>query len=123
MRNEDVEDEDDEVGTEQEPALQYYGCLRCGAVTLSANVGGHRDADTRETLCSGELKKYPERFNRFVDDMNEEGLKVEHYNGRCYFSGPAVRVDQYGDPDDVIRATKVKIQRDSMGLGQILYPR
>lgn len=120
----DEQDEDDDaVGTEQEPALQYYGCVLCSAVTLSAKVGDHRDADDREKLCHGELKKYADRYNRFVADMQEEGFKVEHYAGRCYYNGPAVRVDQYEDPDDVVRATKVKIQRDSMGLGKILYPR
>ena len=124
MRNSDqIEDEDDEDETEKEPPMQYYGCVLCGAVTLSEKVGGHKDADDREKTCDGELKKYPERYNRFVDDMKEEGFKVEHYSGRCYYNGPAVRVREYDDPDDVIRATKVGIQRDSMGLGQILYPR
>jgi hypothetical protein len=123
MRNEDAEDEDESEEEEKEAPPQYYGCVLCGAVTLCEKVGVHKDADDRAKSCDGELKKYPERYNRFVEDMNEEGLKVEHYSGRSYFNGPAVRIGQYEDEDEVIRATKVKLQRDSMGLGMILYPR
>lgn len=119
MRNEDVEEDED---GEKEPPQQYYGCVLCGAVTLNSKVG-HADKDDRTQKCEGELVKYPERFNRFVEDVQEEGLKVEHYNGRFYFKGPAVRVGEYEDKDDVIRATKVKVQQDSMGLGCIVYPR
>lgn len=120
---EEDEDEIDEDEEEKDPPQQYYGCVLCGAVTTASKVGGHRDRDERDKLCDGELLKYAERFNRFVEDMLEEGLKVEHYSGRFYFNGPAVRIGQYDDEDEVIRATKVKVQRDSMGLGMILYPR
>jgi hypothetical protein len=113
----------DDVVEHDEPD-QAYGCALCGAVTYNDNVGGHKDSDDRTVICaSKEFVKYPARYNQFVLDMEEAGFKTEHYNGRCYYKGPAVRVDQYEDPDEVVRATKVKIQRDSMGLGQILYPR
>lgn len=121
MRDED--DEEDEDATEKEPPQQYYGCVLCGDVTMNPKVGSHKDRDDREKTCDGELLKYAERYNRFVEDMHEEGIKTEHYAGRFYFNGPAVRIGQYEDEDDVIRATKVKTQRDSMGLGCIVYPR
>lgn len=63
--------------------------------------------------------------NQFVEDMKRAGIEVEHYYGRFYWTGPAVRTDETGWPksQDVYRATRVSLQRDSMGLGFILYPR
>lgn len=61
---------------------------------------------------------------QFVNDMEDEGIEVEHYHGRFYWEGPAVRTDRNGWPtlQDVIRATSVKVQWDSLGLDQIVYP-
>lgn len=56
--------------------------------------------------------------NQFVADMEDAGFEVEHYRGRNFWTGPAVR----GEMQDVARATKVRIQTDSMGLGVICYP-
>ena len=60
-----------------------------------------------------------ERYNRFVRDMLEANLEPYHYRGRFFYEGPAVNVD---DTQDAIRATKVKVQTDNMGLGFVVYP-
>ncbi len=57
---------------------------------------------------------------RFVEDMEEAGLEVEHYEGRFFWKGPAVRVDGL---QDALGATKVRCQWDNMGLGWVVYPR
>ena len=57
---------------------------------------------------------------RFVKDMEKAGLKVEHYRGRNFWVGPAVRVDAQ---QDVLSETKVKCQWDNMGKGWIVYPK
>jgi len=56
---------------------------------------------------------------QFVSDMEEAGLEVEHYRGRFFWEGPAVRVDFL---QDALSETKVRCQHDSMGLGFIVYP-
>lgn len=56
---------------------------------------------------------------QFVEDMEAAGLEVEHYHGRFFWQGPAVRVD---DLQDAMRHTSVKLQYDNMGLGWIVYP-
>ena len=57
---------------------------------------------------------------RFCDDMAEAGFEVEHYNGRYFWEGPAVRCDNI---QDVLLNTKVKCQWDNMGRGWIVYPK
>lgn len=61
--------------------------------------------------------------NRFVRDMEAAGFRVEHYRGRMFWEGPAVRTTEDYDEDDIVRATEVPLQRDDMGLGAIRYPR
>ena len=56
----------------------------------------------------------------FIEDMEEAGLEVEHYRGRFFWEGPAVRVD---DLQDALGVTKVRCQWDNMGRGWIVYPR
>ena len=56
---------------------------------------------------------------RFVRDMQEIGLKVEHYQGRHFWKGPSVTVK---DINDVITNTRVKCQWDNMGLDFVVYP-
>lgn len=56
---------------------------------------------------------------QFVEDMENAGLQVEHYSGRYFWEGPAVRVD---DLQDAMSETKVRVQYDNMGLGYIVYP-
>lgn len=60
-------------------------------------------------------------LEQFVKDMNEAGYEVKHYEGRSFWQGPAVRIDA-DEEQDVIRATKVRLQSDSMGRGLIMYP-
>ena len=65
-------------------------------------------------------------YVKFVKDMQKAGFVVEHYCGRWFYRGPAVRTDVENgiDEQDVIRATRVKIQRDTMGrYDTIIYPR
>lgn len=65
--------------------------------------------------------KYDNRdCNRFVSDMAKAGLTTEHYNGRFFWEGPAVRVKSI---QDAISSTKVSCQWDQMGLGYIVYPK
>jgi len=59
-------------------------------------------------------------FERFVRECREAGLEVEHYEGRFFYTGPAVRTK---DVQEVIRATRVKVQWDNLGLGYIVYPK
>lgn len=58
--------------------------------------------------------------NKFVEDMEEAGLKVEHYHGRYFWEGPSVVVK---DLQDVLSNTKVKCQWDNMGLDHVVYPK
>jgi hypothetical protein len=74
----------------------------------------------RECHSDG-LPEYTDpHYKQFVQDMQDTGLEVEHYNGRNFYEGPAVRCD---DLQDVLSNTKVKCQWDSCGLGNIVYPR
>ena len=61
---------------------------------------------------------------KFVEDMDEAGIEYEHYHGRFFWEGPAVSTDEDGWPtmQDVIRATTVKVQWDSLGRDLIVYP-
>jgi hypothetical protein len=56
---------------------------------------------------------------RFVKTMRKNGLKVQHYNGRFFWEGPAVVVRSI---QDALSLTRVKCQWDSMGLDYIVYP-
>ena len=47
-------------------------------------------------------------------------LPVKHYDGRFYWSGPSVIVD---DLQDVLGATKVKCVWDELGSQFVVYPR
>jgi hypothetical protein len=57
---------------------------------------------------------------KFVFDMEKAGLTVEHYHGRFFWEGPAVRVD---DLQDAMSETRVRVQYDNMGMGWIVYPK
>jgi hypothetical protein len=57
---------------------------------------------------------------RFMRDMHRCGLRMRPYNGRFYWSGPAVSAE---DVQEVLSETKVKCQFDQLGLGVIVYPR
>jgi len=60
-----------------------------------------------------------ERYKNFCDDMENAGLELRHYDGRYYYHGPAVVVDNI---QDALSKTKVPCQWDNMGLDYIVYP-
>jgi hypothetical protein len=62
---------------------------------------------------------YNDDARRFVKDMEKAGLTPYHYNGRFFYSGPAVNVDSL---QDALSHTKVKCQWDDMGKGFVVYP-
>lgn len=66
-----------------------------------------------------------EKYQQFVEDMEESGIEWEDYHGRFMYHGPAVRTDENNWPalQDVIRATKVKLQWDNLAFDWIVYPR
>lgn len=67
--------------------------------------------------------KYDNKIcNKFVRDMTRAGREVRHYHGRYYWEGPSVSCDA-GEYESVVRDTTVKLQRDNLGLGWIVYPR
>ena len=69
------------------------------------------------------ITKYDnEACNKFVRDMTKAGYDVRHYRGRWFWEGPAVAVDSPQDGQSVIRATRVMLQSDALGLGVIYYP-
>ena len=77
--------------------------------------------------CGGDGVTYTyddPRYLKFVEDMRENGIPVQHYNGRWYYSGPAAVTNRHEDIDlqDIMRATQVRLQTDSMGLETIVYP-
>ncbi len=59
-------------------------------------------------------------YQRFAGDMEAAGLALCHYEGRNFYRGPAVAVD---DIQDALSHTEVKCQWDHLGLGYIVYPR
>lgn len=69
----------------------------------------------------GDLPEYTEGSDaaKFVEDMRLAMLPVEHYHGRFWWEGPAVRVD---DLQTAMMETRVPVQWDSMGMGYIVYP-
>ena len=72
-----------------------------------------------------ENDKENDKYEQFVKDMEKAGIEYDgEYNGRFFYHGPAVRTNEKGFPtrQDVIRATKVILQWDNMGLDFIVYP-
>lgn len=63
-----------------------------------------------------------ERYIQFVKDMIEAGLEPFHYEGRFFYSGPAVTTNEEFDRQAVYRATKVHLRTDNMGLEYVMYP-
>ena len=73
----------------------------------------------------GEIGIDEDVYEQFVEDMENAGIEYDgEYNGRLFYHGPAVRTNEKGFPtrQDVIRATKVKLQWDNLGLDFIIYP-
>lgn len=66
-----------------------------------------------------------DKYERFVKDMEKAEIDYDgSYMGRFFYHGPAVRTNEKGFPtlQDVIRATKVKLQWDNLGFDFIIYP-
>ena len=61
------------------------------------------------------------KSNQVVDEVQDVWL-VEAYAGRFYWFGPAVRADDERELQEIIRATEVEVQWDSLGEGYIVYP-
>ncbi len=59
-------------------------------------------------------------YEKFTEVMKGAGLEVEHYEGRNFYKGPAVRVD---DLETVLSVKgSIRVQWDNMGKGWIVYP-
>ncbi len=64
-----------------------------------------------------------ETMDTFARDMAKVGHEVEAYQGRWFYDGPAVFIEDT-QLQDVIRATSVQLQWDELGkTGLIVYPR
>jgi hypothetical protein len=123
--NENEDEIEDKNGTPT-----HYRCKECKGLMIDVTVPD--DQKNTITLWCNRCKqgrcvwKNP-RFQKFQDDMVKAGFNVRPYHGRFFYHGPAVETGgRSGDNpelDDVIRATKVKVQWDELGLGQIVYPR
>lgn len=83
-------------------------------------------------IVSAEDVSFPEedndkdRYEQFIEDMEMAGIEYDgEYHGRFFYGGPAVRTNENGFPklQDVIRATKIKVQWDNLGLDFVVYPR
>jgi hypothetical protein len=61
-------------------------------------------------------------IRRFMRDMKRAGYKMQWYQGRFWWNGPAVETGNGVDLQDILGATKVKCQWDNMGLDLIVYP-
>jgi hypothetical protein len=60
--------------------------------------------------------------NAFVRDMQRAGYAPRHYRGRHHWQGPAVEVKDLAEWFDVTGLTDVRLQRDDMGKGYVVYP-
>ena len=65
-----------------------------------------------------------DKYEQFIEDMEEAGIEYEEYNGRFFYHGPAVRTNENGFPtlQDVIKTTEVRLQWDNLGSDFIVYP-
>ena len=64
-------------------------------------------------------------YEQFRKDMEKAGYEVNEYRGRNFYDGPAVSTSRRDDISlqDIMSATKVKIQYDNLGLDYIVYPK
>jgi hypothetical protein len=64
-----------------------------------------------------------ERYTQFEQEAEQAGYQVEEYRGRYFYVGPAVFIEAE-ELQDLIRATTMPLQWDSMGKsGLIVYPK
>lgn len=64
-------------------------------------------------------EKKKEDVCRFMRDMKRAEIKLSYYEGRNFWCGPAVKVD---DIQAALSSTKIQCQWDRMGHGYIVYP-
>jgi hypothetical protein len=77
------------------------------------------------------LENESPRQKQFREDMEEAGIKLTNYSGRGMFGKETYAVacggSRYGyenyapSEQDVYQATKVRLSKDSLGLGTVLY--
>lgn len=80
----------------------------------------HSEQKVMTTLNKFDIEYPQAHFNQFVQDMENAGLEVRHYEGRFFFRGPAVVVDKIFD---AMSRTKIESQWGHLGLQYIVYPR
>lgn len=56
---------------------------------------------------------------RFMRDMKKAGIKIEFYQGRNFYHGPAAIVDSI---QSVLSNTKVRCRYDNMGHRFVVHP-
>ncbi|MEG4087892.1 hypothetical protein, partial [Microcoleus sp. Pol12B4] len=84
-------------------------------------LGGCNSQPMPGSAVRGITNRYfhPEH-RQFCLDMAAAQLRVKHYDGRFYWSGPSAIV---GDLQDVLGATKVKCVWDELDSRFVVYPR
>jgi hypothetical protein len=86
-----------------------------------AVLGGNSPGPLQGSAVMGIANRYSEPEHRqFCLDTAAAQLPVKHYDGRFYWSGPSVIVD---DLQDVLGATKVKCVWDELDSRFVVYPR
>jgi hypothetical protein len=86
-----------------------------------AVLGGNSPGPHQGSAVMGIANRYSEPEHRqFCLDMAAAQLRVKHYDGRFYWSGPSVIV---GDLQDVLGVTKVKCVWDELDSRFVVYPR
>jgi hypothetical protein len=90
-------------------------CPKCGLKNIN------KIEDGWEWDKSGEGMKITKQ-DVFRADMRDAGFDPENYVGKNFYRGLAVTVDR-GKLQDVIRATKLELQWDSLGKNDlVIYP-
>lgn len=77
--------------------------------------------DDCEDCAKSDFSQYKGSQLKFAKEVSSKGFKVNHYRGRFSYEGPSVHCDE-DELQDVIRATEVYVQWDSMGRGYVVYP-
>jgi hypothetical protein len=86
-----------------------------------AVLGGGSPGPPPGSAILGIANRYSEPEHRQIClDMTAAQLPVKHYDGRFYWSGPSVIVD---DLQNALGATKVKCIWDELDSRFVLYPR
>lgn len=71
------------------------------------------------------LARFPDKdHQKFIKDMRRAGVEVGIYSGRGSYGkeGPCAYTDDEHDAHTIVRATKVKLNQDTLGKRYVLYP-